>query len=128
MLTSVPENPNDVASRIQAVIDANQEARRAMRASEVVLKRALRSLERTGSVPETLKGMPAVVDRPSVKEPLEKYVESRHELRLAVIARCLDEGMSIGEVGRQYGFSRQLASRYAKEVRERTQAETRSEP
>jgi DNA-binding transcriptional regulator LsrR (DeoR family) len=37
---------------------------------------------------------------------------------LRVFAVALEDGMSIGELARNYGFSRQLASRYAKEARE----------
>lgn len=110
---------DEVACRIDAVIAANQDARRAMKESERILNRALGKLRETQSVPDTLLGMPPVSERPNVRESLKHYEEARHELRLAVIAKCLDDGMSIGEVSRRYGFSRQLASRYAKEVRER---------
>ena len=36
---------------------------------------------------------------------------------VAVFAVALEDGMSIGELGRIYGFSRQRAARYAKEAR-----------
>ncbi len=90
-----------------------------MRDSELTLKRALVILKRTRSVQQALLGMPPVSERPNVRDFIKRFEEARHELRLAVIAQCLDEGMSIGEVSRQYGFSRQLASRLAKEIRER---------
>jgi hypothetical protein len=41
----------------------------------------------------------------------------RHEMRLKIFQIGLDEGMTIGDLGRAFGFSRQLASRIAKEAR-----------
>jgi hypothetical protein len=37
---------------------------------------------------------------------------------VATFAVALDDGMTIGEFSRNYGFSRQFASRYAKEARD----------
>jgi transposase len=48
---------------------------------------------------------------------LEAVEKARHEARLTVFAMGLEQGMSIGELGRMFGFSRQLAARYAKEAR-----------
>ena len=42
---------------------------------------------------------------------------TRHASRIAVFAVGLAEGISIGELGRLYGFSRQLGQRFAKEAR-----------
>jgi hypothetical protein len=53
----------------------------------------------------------------SGRDLLKAHAHARHQVRLGVIGLCLDSGMSIGDVGRLYGFSRQMASRYAKEVR-----------
>lgn len=36
---------------------------------------------------------------------------------MAIFAVALEDGMTIPELARNYGFSRQLASRYAKEAR-----------
>ena len=47
---------------------------------------------------------------------LAEYEHCRHEMRLAFIGPSLDEGMSIGEIGRTLGVSRQLAARLAKEA------------
>ena len=59
---------------------------------------------------------PEVPRRESV-DALNGLEQARHRLRLAAMAGCLAAGMSIGELARQWGFSRQLAARYASEVR-----------
>lgn len=53
-----------------------------------------------------------------VARQLDVLERARHRTRTAVFALGLSEGMSIGELGRLYGFSRQLAARVAREVRE----------
>ena len=53
-----------------------------------------------------------------VARQLDELERARHRVRQAVFALGLSEGMTIGELGRLYGFSRQLAARIAREVRE----------
>ena len=53
-----------------------------------------------------------------VARQLDELERARHRVRQAVFALGLSEGMSIGDLGRLYGFSRQLAARIAREVRE----------
>jgi transposase-like protein len=48
---------------------------------------------------------------------LAEFDECRHRLRISITAAGLEEGMSIGDIGRAFGVSRQLAARFAKEVR-----------
>ena len=53
-----------------------------------------------------------------VARQLDDLERARHRVRQAVFALGLSEGMTIGDLGRLYGFSRQLAARIAREVRE----------
>jgi hypothetical protein len=53
-----------------------------------------------------------------VARQLDELERARHRVRQAVFALGLSEGMTIGDLGRLYGFSRQLAARIAREVRE----------
>ena len=55
-----------------------------------------------------------------VTAQLDELERARHRVRTAVFALGLSEGMTIGELGRLYGFSRQLAARVAAEVRRAT--------
>jgi hypothetical protein len=56
--------------------------------------------------------------RDIINEAMTKVELCRHETRKRVFAVALDQGMSIGSLARAWGFSRQLAARYAKEARE----------
>lgn len=53
-----------------------------------------------------------------ITRELKELEQARHRARTAVFALGLSEGLSIGELGRLYGFSRQLAQRFAKEARD----------
>ncbi|HEX4434925.1 MAG TPA: hypothetical protein VH012_08840 [Acidimicrobiales bacterium] len=53
-----------------------------------------------------------------VARQLEELETVRRRVRKAVFALGLSEGMTIGDLGRLYGFSRQLAARIARELRE----------
>ena len=53
-----------------------------------------------------------------VARQLDELERARHRVRTAVFALGLSEGMSIGELGRLYGFSKQLAARVAREARD----------
>ena len=55
--------------------------------------------------------------RRSVSDAMSELESARHRFRLALVAVAIDNGMTAGQVGEAFGFSRQLASRYLKEAR-----------
>lgn len=55
--------------------------------------------------------------RRSVSDAMSELEAARHRFRLALVAVAIDNGMTAGQVGEAFGFSRQLASRYLKEAR-----------
>lgn len=48
---------------------------------------------------------------------MAEFEQSRREIRAAVAAAALAEGMTIAQVGEIFGVSRQLANRFVKEAR-----------
>jgi len=48
---------------------------------------------------------------------LSEFEQSRREIRAAVVAAALHEGMTISEIADIFGVSRQLANRFVKEAR-----------
>ncbi len=61
----------------------------------------------------------AAMDLPGLRDELAhemvRIEQARQRLRTNLICLCLEEGVSINEVARLWGFSRQLAQRYAKQ-------------
>lgn len=106
-----------VIRSLEALIEADEDIRRRIRANEVLLRRSIRELRKGSSIAETMEAAHTGFGRQSVNEGLDALTAARHELRLAVTAAGIAEGMSIGDLGRAWGISRQLASRFAREAR-----------
>jgi len=49
---------------------------------------------------------------------LEEFQHARHKMRIAFMLPSIDDGMSISEIARTLGVSRQLAQRLVHEARE----------
>ena|SRR3974390_1931799 len=114
----MPQLKDEVVRSIDELIEANVSVRERLRDAERVLKRARKVFAQGASVAETFKVIPSAEPRQAaLMDALKSLTAARHRLRVAVIAAGIDEGMSIGELGRAFGVSRQLAARYAKEAR-----------
>jgi hypothetical protein len=115
----VPNAERDrVIHCLEALLEADQDLRRRIRANEVLIRQSIREMKKGSTVAATMASANAGFGRESVNEALDVLTRARHQLRLAVTAAGLSEGMSIGDLGRAWGISRQLASRFAKEARE----------
>jgi hypothetical protein len=86
-------------------------------ASRVENRRFRESIVRGDPLPVAMTAVTAPEVMGEVARALKNLEETRHRSRTAVFAVGMAEGVSIGELGRLYGFSRQLAQRFAKEAR-----------
>ncbi|MBV8462263.1 MAG: hypothetical protein JO368_03145 [Acidimicrobiales bacterium] len=109
----------------QELLDSIDECQRlveelgpALRASRRYHRTFRSRIERGESVVDALTAIPTGDLRRGMTQLMADIEAARHRVRRATIALGLEEGMSIGELGRLWGFSRQLAARYAKEVRD----------
>ncbi len=112
----MPNASEALAMAMQELIDANMAAREVLWRNEERLRRAMKSLERGFDVQRAIQRARPDAPRQSTNDVLDSYEAARHKLRRVMIAELLATGMSLGEIGRHWGFSRQLASRYAKEA------------
>ncbi len=53
--------------------------------------------------------------RPALTEAIKGFEIVRHRVRLVLVAMAIDEGMSIADIAKHWGVSRQLASRWVQE-------------
>ena len=88
------------------------------RETETAVRRAMKKAQRGDDLAAVLASLDPATTRHSMNDALKAVEQARHDMRLAVFAEALDRGTSIGELGRIFGFSRQLAARYAKEARQ----------
>ncbi len=81
------------------------------------MRRALKLAENGADVATALEACSPVETRHTMNTALRGVEAARHKLRLRIFELGLDQGLTIANLGRIFGFSRQLASRYAREAR-----------
>jgi hypothetical protein len=104
------------AASMRELMDALAVARDELRKSEQALRRTLRRMERGQRLASVVISDGPSETRQSFDEAMEAVTTLRHRTRSLIFALAVEEGLSIGEVGRTWGISRQLASRYVREV------------
>ncbi len=107
----------EAIQRTEHLLATLADLRRATRSTETSIRRALREVEAGAELASALSIASPSVTRRTMNDALEAVERARHEVRIVIFAAGLDQGMSIGDLGRAFGFSRQMAARYAKEAR-----------
>jgi DNA-directed RNA polymerase specialized sigma24 family protein len=102
-------------SSMNELLDALAEARDEIRRSEQGIRRTLKKVERGEALTAAVIADAPSESRQSFDDAMEALTALRHRTRSLVFALAVEEGLSIGEVGRTWGISRQLASRYVRE-------------
>ena len=103
---------------IEDLLESLADLRKSTRATEATVRRALKLAEDGADVATALRAVSPADARQSMNDALRAVEEARHLMRLHIFEIGIQQGLSIGELGRIFGFSRQLAARYAKEARE----------
>jgi hypothetical protein len=101
--------------RRQELIDAMEIACEELRQSQQLHRRILKKVDKGQPLTSALIATGPAEIRQSFDEAMEGVTTLRHHTRSLVFALAVEEGLSIGEVARNWGVSRQLASRYVRE-------------
>ena len=99
------------------MIDSVRHLQERLQSCEAVYEQTLTGLRSEACISDILRSVKASDARLDLNAALEELKYTRHRSRLSMIAADIEEGSSIGDVGRHWGFSRQLAQRYVKEAR-----------
>lgn len=102
----------------ESLLEALAGLREAVRGAEAATKRALAMVDKGVDAEVALAEIHPSSVRHSLNEALDAAEQARHEMRVLVFAVLLERGVSVSELARAFGFSRQMAARYAKEARE----------
>jgi hypothetical protein len=116
----VSSSRDAAVEEIQALLESARQLRTDLRARETAYRQAARMIEKGVALDEVMEASGARTARQELTDAMAEFERHRHSTRLAMTATGLEEGMSIGQIGRAWGFSRQLAARYAQEVRDRS--------
>ena len=112
-------SPNDkeAIQRAERLIGAMRNLRLILEKREETLQRAIDGRAPT-EFSVALKAAQVTENRDVLNEALFELEQCRRASRVASFRSALDHGVTISELSRIWGFSRQMASRYAKEARE----------
>ncbi|MGO8872402.1 MAG: hypothetical protein ACLQPH_13565 [Acidimicrobiales bacterium] len=105
------------ARNAEQLIQAMENLRTSLEQREASLRQALEAFSSGHDFGEALNAARIAEERVDLNEALASLEQCRRETRLAGFRAALDHGVSINELSRIWGFSRQMASRYAKEAR-----------
>lgn len=114
---------DEVVQAVEDLIDAVAAARAEMRRAEQALRRVVGRIEKGESVESLIGLRPPAEKRRAFLESLEEVHRTRHTVRRKVFIHAQQRGVSVADLARAWGISRQLASRYLKE--ETVASETR---
>ena len=111
---------NDAINAVEATMRASAALRKHLVASERVGRRMIRALENGVPISESVavSGASTAELRRESRDLAVAYEQRRHEMREIFVLAALDEHMTIGEIARQLGVSRQLGSRLVHEAQE----------
>jgi hypothetical protein len=111
------DDPFAVAERqVADLLEAAQRLRATLLRTETLYRRTLTSVRRRSNVTATIKANQFDAARKELTEALKDFERQRHLARGSVILAQRAEGEGITEIGRSWGFSHQLASKFAKEA------------
>jgi hypothetical protein len=111
------EKDKEAIRSVERVIEAMQDLRRVLENREKALRQAITVREPALDYARAVKEAHVSEDQADLGEALFLLEQRRRESRIASFRSALDHGVSINELSRIWGFSRQMASRYAKEAR-----------
>jgi hypothetical protein len=94
-----------------------QNLRHSLEQRENSLRQAMEARRSGADFASALYAAQIAEERVDLNDALLVLEQCRRETRIAGFKAALDHGLSINELSRIWGFSRQMASRYAKEAR-----------
>ena len=111
------DDPFDAAEQqLEDLLEAAKKLRATLLRTETHYRQTLKGVRRRSKITATIKANRFDVARQELTDALKEFERTRHRARGSVILAQLAEGESITEIGQSWGFSHQLASKYAREA------------
>ncbi len=105
-------------STVERTLWTSAALRAHLRRTERIGRRLINVLQADVPISKSVEaaGACAAEVRKDSQDLLAAYEQARHVMRAAFILPAMDEGMSIADIGRALGVSRQMASRLVREA------------
>jgi hypothetical protein len=105
----------EVVQSLEELITAVAAARAEMRRAEQALRKALNRIREGETIESLIVLQPPAMKRKAFADALEEVSRTRHTARQKVFTYAQQRGLSVADLARSWGISRQLASRYLKQ-------------
>jgi len=102
--------------QLEDLLEAAKKLRATLLRTETLYRKTLKGVRGRSKITATIKANRFDVARQELTDALKDFERQRHRTRGSVILAQLAEGESITEIGQSWGFSHQLASKYAREA------------
>lgn len=115
-----------LSSQLAALVEESRALRDVLVRNERAAAKLQRQLARNESVIDALEALEGAMNGPrELPEAIDRFEATRREARHALFALATTQEVSMGEMARRFGFSRQLASRILQEARTSTKTPSR---
>ena len=94
---------DDLIDAMQELIDAHAWGREVMETADALLRFGITQLRNGTDFIETMAKAPTAIERQAAQDAFRSITEARHKLRLLLLDVCLQQGMSVREVGEKSG-------------------------
>jgi hypothetical protein len=113
--SSVHDLKTSAVAGIEELISVTAILRSELTTHEAICHRLLDEVRIDHELTGVLPAIRADTWRSAVTDAIRGFEAARHRVRLLLVAIEVKEGLSIGEVAKSWGVSRQLASRWVQE-------------
>jgi hypothetical protein len=106
-----------IVEAMRHLLVANRAAREAMLMCDELLEGGIERIIAGERIADVVRSTPAGSQRQATQDSLERVNLARQDLRLRVIAACLDQGMLPGQIAEAWGVSRQRIDHYVQRIK-----------
>lgn len=129
--SSSSRQSKDVAqlnAQLTAMIEESRALRDVLARNERAAAKLQRQLERTGSVIDAMEALEGAMHGPrELPDAIDHFEATRRKTRHALFTLATKQAVSLSEMGRRFGFSRQLAARIVQEAKSDRKTSPRSQ-
>jgi len=102
---------------LEELLDATRSARSALAVNEELLVQSISALRSGGEIADMMRTEPIGDQRQATQDALDRVNAARHQLRLTVIAACIEAGMTPREIAEEWDVSRQRVDQFVQKLK-----------
>ena len=102
---------------LEELLEATRSARSALAVNEELIARSVEMLRSGGEIADMMHAEPIGDQRQATQDALDRVNAARHQLRLSVVAACVEAGMTPREIAEEWDMSRQRVDQFVQKLK-----------